>query len=59
MEVSQKWGRPFGHPNSFRGLDMGIRLTIGLFKDNGKENGNYHIITGYIKDSIGMILKNS
>ena len=25
-----------------------IVLLLGLYRDNGKENGNYHIIIGYI-----------
>ena len=29
----------------FQGLGLGF---LGLYRDNGKENGNYYIIIGYI-----------
>ena len=32
---------------------------FGLYWDNGKENGNYHDIIGYITGHIGVILRES
>ena len=35
---------------------MGImRYILGLYRDNGKENGNYYIIIGYILGLYGSL----
>ena len=37
----------------YRGFRGGYNM--GLFRDNGKENGNYYTIIGYILSFIGVI----
>ena len=29
-------------------MGLGFWVILGLYRDNGKENGNYYIIIGYI-----------
>ena len=35
----------------------GIRVILGLSRDNGKENGNYYILTGQILGNLGIMEK--
>ena len=34
-----------------------MRYVLGLYRDNGKENGNYYIIIGYILGLYGWLSK--
>ena len=34
------------------------RVSKGLYWDNGKENGNYYIMIGYIRGYIGIMEEN-
>ena len=31
-------------------------VILGLYRDNGKENGNYYIIIGYILGLYGVVI---
>ena len=31
-----------------------VHNILGLYRDNGKENGNYYVIWGFIRGSLGL-----
>ena len=40
----------------YTGLYRGYLGIMGFYKDNGKENGNYHILQGFVGGYIGFLL---
>ena len=53
LRTSQGWKHGISSSYCLLTVDVGKRKILGLYRDNGKENGNYYILLAYIWGSAG------